>query len=136
MLKYKQAILMNVLTSSILPLNNRSFATSTLAPLFCCNRVAICCCRPAIRVRSCFSLIDRACNIGVVDCFVDCCYYCCCWDILDGSDSNGDSLYKDKQSSSFELIASYQLEEWNNIISKKGISKLDGPLRDYCCFPV
>jgi len=41
------------------------------------------------------------------------------------SDSNGDgndnSLYKIEQSSLFELMTSYQLKEWNNIISKKKI---------------
>jgi len=54
-----------------------------------------------------------------------------------GGDGNDDDIssYKDKQSSLSELMTSYQLEEWNNIIPKKGISKLDGSLRDYYCSP-
>ena len=111
MLKYKQAILINVLTSSILPLNNESFTTSTLASLFCCNRVATCCCRLAIKVRSCFFLVGGACNVEMADCPVGHCYCCCCWNILDSSDNDSNFLYKNKQSSLSELIASYQLEE-------------------------
>ena len=49
-----------------------------------------------------------------------------------GNDSDDDvSSYEEEWSSLSELIASYWLEGWNDIISKKGISKLDGPLRGY-----
>ena len=110
MLKYKQAVLMNVLTFFILLLNNRGFAISTLAPPFCCSRVTTYYYRPVIRVKSCFSWVEGACNTGVADCSIGCC--CCCWDMLGGSDSddNGsddDSLYEDEQSSLSEFMASY-----------------------------
>jgi len=49
-----------------------------------------------------------------------------------GSDSNNDILsYKKEWSSLSELMTNYWLERWNDIISKKGISKLGGPLRGY-----
>jgi len=92
------------------------------------------CCRPAIKVRSCFSLV-RDSSVGVADCSAGC---CCCWDIYNSDGSSGDdddSLYEKEQFSSSELMTNYWLEEWNDIISKKGISKLDRPLRGYCCSP-
>jgi len=51
-------------------------------------------------------------------------------------DNDDDSLYEDEQSSLSELMTSYQLEEWNNIIPKKGIFKLDRPSRGYCYPPM
>ena len=97
---------MNVLTFSIFLLNKGGFATSTLAPLLYCNRVATCCCRPAIKVRSCSS------QVGGEDCGIRATGYCCCCQDMFGSgdndnDDNDDSLYKDKQFFSSELIASY-----------------------------
>ena len=74
-----------------------------------------CYCRPAIKIRSCFSWV-RGGGIEVAGCSADCCC-CCCWNMYGGgSDSGGDSnndvfLYKKEQSSSSELIASYWLEE-------------------------
>jgi len=76
-----------MLTSSILPLNKGGLATFTLAPLFCYNRVATCCCRLAIRVRSYSSLVDGACGVGVVGCPMG---YCYCWNIHDGDDDGDD----------------------------------------------
>ena len=80
-----------MLTSSILLLNNKSFATSTLTLLFCYNRVTICCYRLVIRVRSCSFLVDRAYDAGAMNCPIGC--YCCWWDIYssDGSGDNDDS---------------------------------------------
>jgi len=52
-----------------------------------------------------------------------------------GNSDDDVSSYKNKQSSLSELMTSYWLEEWNNIIPKKGISKLNRPLRGYCCSP-
>jgi len=72
---------------SIFLLNKESLATSTLAPLFYCNRVIICCCKLVIRVRSCSSLVDGAYGTGAANCPIDCCY---CWqDIYSGSGGNG-----------------------------------------------
>jgi len=90
---------MNALTFSIFPLNKRGFATSTLASLFCCNRVATCCYRPAIKVRSCFSQVrGGACGIGAIGYSIDCC--CCCQDMFGSSDSDNDDndnfSYKNK----------------------------------------
>ena len=78
---------MNAFTFSILPLNKRGLAISTLAPLFCCNRVATCCCRPVIRERSYFSLVDGACSAGAIGCPIGCCY---CWDIYNGNNDSDD----------------------------------------------
>ena len=70
---------MNALTSSIFLLNKGDFAISTLASLFCCNKMAICCYRLVIRVRSCSSQVEGAgCSAGVVDCSIGCC--CCYYD--------------------------------------------------------
>ena len=124
---------------AILLLNSKDFAISTLAPLFCCNRVATYYCRLVIRIKSCFFWVEGACNARAVDCSIDC--YCCCWNMFGSGDGNGDgddnnSSYKNKWSFLSKLIASYRLGGWNNIISKKGISKLDGPLRGYCYSPI
>ena len=103
---------MNMLIFSIFPLNKGDLATFTLAPPFCCNRVATCCCRPAIRVRSCSFWIKEAWDIEIVDCSIGCCWYC--WNMCTGGSNGNDnevSLYKDKQSSLSELMTSYQLEE-------------------------
>ena len=82
---------MNVLTSSILPLNKGGFATSTLTPPFYCSKVATCCCRPVIRVRSCSSQVGGGgCGAGAVGCSAGCCCCCCCcWDMY-GSSGNRD----------------------------------------------
>jgi len=101
---------MNVLTSSIFPLNKGNFATSTLAPLFCCSKVATYYCRLAIRMRSCsFWVEEVGCSTEAANCSADCCY----WN-MDGSSGDGDgddSLYEDKQFSLSELMTSYWLEE-------------------------
>ena len=57
--------------------------------------------------------MDRAYDVGVVDCPIDCYCCCCCWDILSSGDGDGsdNSLYEDEWSSLFELIATYRLEE-------------------------
>jgi len=53
-----------------------------------------------------------------------------------GGDSDDNvSLYEKEWSSLSELMTSYWLEGWNDTIPKKGISKLDRPLRDYHCSP-
>jgi len=97
---------MNTLTFFIFLLNRGDFATSTLAPLLCCNKVAICYCRLVIKVKSYFSQVRER-SVGAADCSIGCC--CCCWDIY-GSDGNSNddiSLYEEEWSSLSELIASY-----------------------------
>ena len=105
---------MNMLIFSIFLLNKGDFATSTLAPPFCCSKMATCCCRPVIRVRSCFSQVEKVdCGAEVVGCFVGYCCCCCYYQDMYGSGSNSNSngnddfSYKDKQSSLSELMTSY-----------------------------
>ena len=99
-LRYKQAVLMNMLTFFIFLPNTWDFMTSTLLPCWWRSIVLTCCCRVVIMARSCSSLVGGGYwrEVGAGDVFPCCC--CCCWDILydDGSgdgDGNGDDSYSE-----------------------------------------
>ena len=104
----------SALTSSIFPPNTWGFATSTLLPYWWRSMVLTYCCRVAIMVRSCSSLVGGSCwrEVGARDIspYCYCCCYCCWQDISydgSGSDSNGNDLYLelfDKTSSSRATI--------------------------------
>ena len=81
--------------------------------------------------------MEKAWDVEVADCSMGCCWYC--WDMCTGGGDGNDNevfLYENKWSSLSKLMTSYQLEEWNNITPKRGISKLNRPLRGYHCFSV